>query len=79
MTRIHYIKKDNLLLTKLITVSPNLIVKAVVYPDLHGEILDVQGNTLDYVIGKSTRQVKDMLKKSLINIGLKIDGEIRNK
>lgn len=79
MTRIHYNKKDGLLVTGLFNLAPNLIVKAVVYPDLHGEVLDVQGNTIDYVTGKSTRQVKDMLRKSLLGLGLKLDGEIRNK
>jgi hypothetical protein len=79
MTRIRYTKKDSLLVTDLMTVGPNIIVRAVVFPDLHGEILDIQNNTLDYVTGKSTRQVKDLLKKSLVRLGLKVDGEIRNK
>jgi hypothetical protein len=79
MTRIHYSKQDGLLVTKLFTVAPNLIIKAIIYPDLHGEVLDVQGRTLDYVTGKSTRQLKDLLRKSLLDLGLKLDDEIRSK
>lgn len=79
MTRIHYTKKNDLQVTELLNLGPNLIVKAVIYPDLHGEVIDVQGNTLDYVTGKSLRQVKDMLRKSLIDLGLRLEGEIRNK
>lgn len=79
MSRIRYKNKDGLSVSDLFTLAPNLIVKAVIYPDLHGEVLDIQGNTLDYVQGRSTRQVKDLLRKSLIDLGLKLEGEIRNK
>lgn len=79
MIRIRYTKRDKLLVSGLFTVGPNLVIKAVVFPDLHGEVLDIQGHTIDYVTGKNSRQVKQLLRQSLINLGLKLDGEIRNK
>lgn len=79
MTRIRYTKKDNTLVTELLTLGPNLIVRGVIRPGFTAEVVTVEGQTIDLISANNTRQAKDLLRKSLVSLGLRLDSEIRNK